>query len=255
MRTAIRLAYSPAARLLPDNRDTSTRSGWHRPGRASARSCRSGGRASSPPVDATGVEAAAPPPPSRRAVATASCSVVLHLPHAQPRRDLDRPERLGHPHVPDPRDEPLILQRLAERAVLLLAARARPRRRGRAPAETSRPIRAGALSTASTGPFQALQLLAAEDEPGPAAALAPRGSTRQRPVMRRWLRTVTSSRRRNRFLPTAVTDSRIRPSTRSATPVGLPRGCGTRPAGAGRRAAAAGARRGGESRPRARARG
>ena len=40
--------------------------------------------------------------------------LVAGLAHAQPGRDADRPERLGHPHVPDPGDEPLVLERLAQ---------------------------------------------------------------------------------------------------------------------------------------------
>jgi hypothetical protein len=40
--------------------------------------------------------------------------VVARVADAHPRRDLDRPECLRHPHVPDPGDEPLILERLPE---------------------------------------------------------------------------------------------------------------------------------------------
>src|SRR5215217_7916664 len=55
----------------------------------------------------------------------------------------------------------------------------------------------------------------------------PAGSSRHRPVMPRWLRTTTPpSKRRIRFFPTASTASSVRPSTRSATRVTAPRGCG-----------------------------
>ena len=56
---------------------------------------------------------------------------------------------------------------------------------------------------------------------------APRGSRRQRPVMRRWLRSTTPpSKRSSRFLPTASTDSSRRPSSRSAIRFTAARGCG-----------------------------
>ena len=40
--------------------------------------------------------------------------LVGDVAHTRPRRDLDLPERLGHPHVPDPGHEPLILERLPQ---------------------------------------------------------------------------------------------------------------------------------------------
>ena len=51
----------------------------------------------------------------RRAVRTASPSCSSpDVANAQPRRDADCPERLGHPHVADPGNEALIQERLAE---------------------------------------------------------------------------------------------------------------------------------------------
>ena len=56
---------------------------------------------------------------------------------------------------------------------------------------------------------------------GPAPSAT--GAMRQRPFIRRWLRTVTPpSNRSSRFFPTASTDSRTRPSTARATPVDEP---------------------------------
>ena len=74
-------------------------------------------RASGTAVDAAAAAAARdrgehcrPRPPEGR-----EQLVVRHLPDGSPRRDAGRPERLRHPHVPDPGDEPLVLKRLAER--------------------------------------------------------------------------------------------------------------------------------------------
>ena len=75
-------------------------------------------------------------------------------------------------------------------------------------------------SSSSTGPCQSTRLLR-RCRAGRATAgrrgSRPRGWTRQRPVIRRWLRSVTPpSKDRKRFLPTASTASSRRPSRRCA---------------------------------------
>ena len=135
-RTAIRPAYSPAARLLPDSRGTSRRCGSRRPGRGNARACRSDGtaarRGDRPAALAVRWRASAGVPPRGRVAEHA----VLDVAHALPGRRPDRPERLGHPHVPDPRHQALILQRLPSHRspapnTRATAARGRSRRRAR----------------------------------------------------------------------------------------------------------------------------
>ena len=97
-----------------------------------------------------------------------------------------RPERLGLPHVPDPGDEPLVEQRLAEPPRRCCAAESRDHRVevGR-PARMSGPSRRTARwRSSSTGPFDLsrLERAPAEDEPRPPEdAATPRGRTRQRP--------------------------------------------------------------------------
>ena len=167
------------------------------------------------------------------------------------------PERLGLPDVPDPGDEPLVEQGVAELAAsgARLAAW-RPCRRGlaarrgcpapggacrgwsaRAPARSRAPPRARPRSARATACH---------------AVSAPRSSTCQRPLMRRWLRrTSPPSKLRSRFLPTASTASSRRPSSRSAASAAPRADAASRPRRARRPAPAAGAPRGGESLPRA----
>ena len=103
-------------------------------------------------------------------------------------------------------------------------------------------------------PLRRLPPRCAEDEPrltAPGRSSVRR--TRQRPVMRRWLRTVTSpSKRSSRFLPTASTDSSTRPSIARATSSAARAGPATRPRRARRRGAGAARLRDGVDRPRAR---
>jgi hypothetical protein len=54
--------------------------------------------------------------------------LVARIPELEPRRQASLPEGLGHPQVPDPRDEPLSLERLAERQALRRAAEVREHR-------------------------------------------------------------------------------------------------------------------------------
>jgi len=129
------LLTPPAVPLLLDTRDTSTRCGCRRPARESGRACRSEGTASRPAGTPAG---------------------------------LDRPERLGHPHVPNPGDEPLIPERLAEPAV----ARAPQPRHDRVDVELlgehvlTQPADAPGLERQYRPvPEHALELIAAEDEP------------------------------------------------------------------------------------------
>ena len=83
---------------------------------------------------------------------------------------------------------------------------------------------------ASTGPFHCVashSRLRRTSHGDPRHAASERRRTRQRPFMRRWLRTTTEpSKRRSRCFPTASTDSSLRPSIRDATPVTWPRGFG-----------------------------
>ena len=91
-------------------------------------------------------------------------------------------------------------------------AQRRGHRRARAPAPfQSTPSRSAPRSTSHGLPMR----------------VAPRCSRRQRPVIRRWLRSTSPpSKRSRRFLPTASTDSRRRPFSRSAMPFTAARGCG-----------------------------
>ena len=144
---------------------------------------------------------------------------------ARPRRDADLPERLGHPHVPDPGDEPLVaaaprrasvagspqratVASIASNSAVREDVRAEPpphrRARARAPARSRAPPRARRRGGRATAGRRASRRGAR-----PASG----------PLMRRWLRTTSPpSKRRRRFLPTASTVSSTRPSTRSATP-------------------------------------
>ena len=111
--------------------------------------------------------------------------------------------------------------------------RGRRARRSRSPARTDRARAREACPRPSerTGPvpLRRLPLASAEHEPRRAGdeSRDSRRATRQRPFIRRWLRTTTPpSKCRSRFLPTASTRSRTRPSTARATPVARPRGFG-----------------------------
>ena len=195
---------------------------------------------------------------SRRAASRASRNVSsLASAQAHPRRDPHLPERLRHPHVPDPGDEALVLERLAEAADLRAPrSRATAATTSNSAASTSWPSpRTEPSSSASTGPFQSTPSSRRRGARATAApTLArPRGSTRQRPVIRRWLRTTTPpSNRSRRFLPTASTDSSTRPSIRDATPVTCARGCGDSASIRWPTSACSRAQRDGANRPRAR---
>ena len=135
------------------------------------------------------------------------------------------------PHVPDARDEPLVEERLAE-----LARWSAARSRATIAVEVGRlgedvraepPRRAvGELEHRAAAEHR-LPLAPASTSHGRPGVSSPRGTTRQLPFMRRWLRRTTPpSKRSRRFLPRASTDSSTRPSSRSATPVARARGCG-----------------------------
>src|SRR2546421_3912174 len=84
-------------------------------------------------------------------------------------------------------------------------------------------------SSSSTGPFQSTASCSAprSTSQGSPVRGVPRGWTRQRPVIRRWLRrTCPPAKRSSRFLPSASTDSSTRPSIRSAIRLTAARGCG-----------------------------
>ena len=183
-----------------------------------------------------------------RAHATRRQLLVARRPDRKPRRQPHGPERLRHPHVPDPGDEPLILEHLAERPRPVGAAEARDERRriGR----LGEQVRAEPAHRAEVEcqhrpvPLRRLDPPARRTSHGRPAPVEPTGPTRQRPFIRRWLRTVTPpSKRSSRCFPTASTPSSRRPSTAAATPVTSPRGCGevavTRSPTSGRSRAAA----------------
>lgn len=102
--------------------------------------------------------------------------LIRDLADAEPGRHADLPKRLGHPHVPDPGDEPLLLERLAEPE---LAGRAKPVDRGRH-VELGRedvlpepPDRAGVERQHRPVAEHALDRLSAEDEPRQPHSLRP----------------------------------------------------------------------------------
>ena len=180
-----------------DSRGTSTRCGCRRPGRAPRSRRRSAGTAG-PARRYTARRGRGPATAARIAVLRppqrGEQLVVTRLPDREPRRHGRRPERLRHPHVPDPRDEPLILEHLAERTRSArhgaAAARAPPgrcpRRAGRGRAAARRRGRASAPARSTASPRS--------DLPAGRATVGRRawsrsGPTRQRPFIRRWLRT------------------------------------------------------------------
>ena len=167
------------------------------------------------------------------------------------------PERLRLPDVPDPRDErwsssasPSSRPWCSRRRFATIEAEV-----GRV-GEDVRPEASGPrLVSSSTGPFQSTASRSAprEHEPRLAVLSAPRSTTCQRPLMRRWLRrTRPPSKRSSRFLPTASTASSLRPSSRSAETAAAARGSASRPPRARRPGPAGGGPRGGGRRPRAR---
>ncbi len=90
-------------------------------------------------------------------------------------------------------------------------------------------VRSGRWSSVSTGPFHCVASIpsACSTSHGRPARTGPAAPTRQRPVIRRWLRTATPPSKRNtRCFPLASTLSSRRPSTAAATPVARPRGWG-----------------------------
>ena len=150
--------------------------------------------------------------------------------HTRPRGDLDRPERFGHPHVPDPGDEPLVLERLAEPTI---GSAAQPRDGGVEVDLGSEHV----LAEPADGPRlerehrpvpeDALELVATKHEPRPprpllAARLDPPAPGHPQMAAH----DDPPSNLSKRCLPTASTDSSTRPSIRSATPVAWPRGFG-----------------------------
>ena len=100
--------------------------------------------------------------------------------------------------------------------------------------------------SSSTGPFHstAWRVRPRRTSHGVPRGSVPASSTRQRPRIRRWLRSVSPpSKPRRRFLPTASTRSSLSPSSRSARRRTAARGCGvstatTSPSSARRRSAA-----------------
>ena len=89
--------------------------------------------------------------------------------------------------------------------------------------------RALRLVSSSTGPFQstASRLAPVSTSQGLPCFWAPRSTTCQRPLMRRWLRsTRPPSKLSSRFFPTASTASSLRPSRRSAASTEAARGWG-----------------------------
>ena len=105
------------------------------------------------------------------------------------------PEELGEPHVPDPGDEPLVEEGVAEqtrRARCDDPPRERVGVRARREQIRAEPeVGAGREPERRAVPEPRLELGAAQDEPGPAERRRPTGATRQRPFIPRWLWTTT----------------------------------------------------------------
>src|SRR5215831_3365654 len=90
-------------------------------------------------------------------------------------------------------------------------------------------LRATPWSSSRTGPFQRTPVCLAprRTNHGVPKTAASRSSTRQRPLIRRWLRrTRPPSKWKRRFLPIASTLSRRRPFSRGASCLTAARGCG-----------------------------
>ena len=115
-----------------------------------------------------------PPPPSHRRLAHASAARELLTRHlrSRPRRQATVPEELGEPHVPDPGDEPLVEERIAEETRAALggphSARARRVRRVREQIRAETEVGAGREPERRAVPESRLELGAAQDEPRPA---------------------------------------------------------------------------------------
>ena len=129
----------------------------------------------------------------------AAAIVLADVAEPQPRRELHLPQRLGEPHVPDPGDERLVEQRLAERARRRrrrACARASRRTRG-GRSRMSGPSRRSARSCSSRiGPFQRTPSTRSprSTSHGLPTRRSPRGRTDQRPVIRRCERSDDAAR-------------------------------------------------------------
>ena len=97
--------------------------------------------------------------------------LVARLRQRKPRRQPDGPQRLRHPHVPDARDEPLILEHLAERPRAVGAAEPRDEsggiRRVREQVGAEPPHRPEVERQHRPVPLGRLDRIAAEEEPRP----------------------------------------------------------------------------------------
>ena len=228
------LLTPPAVPLLPGSPGTSTRCGCRRPARGSGRSCRSvgtAGRRAGRPGGAGRPDRARPHQPSG-----GRDGVAQHRRRSPRRRAATATPR--RPRAPRPSTccrcrrravDPGAPRRAARSPAPRSRATARARRRTSS-ASTSWPSRRSSATRASAPARSRARLRASSPRRtshGSPVRAFPRGSIRQRPVIRRWLRTTTPpSKRSSRFLPTASTDSSTRPSTRGATPVAWARGFG-----------------------------
>ncbi len=157
--------------------------------------------------------------------------LVGHIANGEPGREPTLPERLGRPHVPDPGHELLALQSLGQGQLGSL-----PKSRGHGlevrraledvgtepPDDVRHPAREPARSTARLRASPS-----GESTTVLPRMVSPRGRTRQRPRIRRWLRSVTPpSKWSRRFLPTASTPSNRLPSSLPAMFSAAARGWG-----------------------------
>ena len=113
------------------------------------------------------------PHPGGRKLEDVTAVGLRDIGEAKPGRELRLPERLRHPHVPDPGDEALVDQTLAERARRICPAETREHRvevgRRCEDVRTEPGERAGVQFENRAAPEDTFELGAAEDEPGPAA--------------------------------------------------------------------------------------
>src|SRR2546426_124400 len=158
--------------------------------------------------------------------------VVRDVGDRPPGRDARVPERLRLPEVADSRDESLVEQRVADRARRLRAQTREHRVEiGRGIEDVRAEVRAprGVATELEHRPVpeHRLVLVAAQHEPGPAGAArtalldAPAADHAQVAAQHE-----PALETQKEVLPTASTDSSIRPSSRSTSPFAAARGCG-----------------------------
>ena len=222
-----------ASRFLPGTPDTSRSCGSRRPARGTRSALRSAGTPG-------GDRRSAPVGPSRRPprISRAAASTALRSSSSESSRRRDHGDSFtSHSasafHMfPIPATSRWSSSASPSSRVWSVARRLRTiASSSNGSSSTSGPSRRATSPVPSSriGPFQSTPSCVAprRTSHGRPTRFAPRGSSRQRPVMRRWLRsTAPPSKRSSRFLPTASTDSSRRPSSRSAIPFTAARGCG-----------------------------